>query len=90
MQQKPVTAGGIEKLDHYDKQFETSLEKLFLRLGLSRTGFAEFLGVSYVTYCNWRNGRYEKVNDFPKNSIGAYLRLSDEDLQELVAERNVE
>lgn len=81
----------IEKLDHYDKQFEASLEKLFRRTGLtSRTSFAKFLGVSYVAYCNWRNGRYQKANDFPKNSINAYLRLSDKELHSLVMERNVQ
>jgi DNA-binding transcriptional regulator YiaG len=89
--QKKVTAGGIQKLEHFDKPFVAKLEQLYVRTGLSSyTAYAEFLGVTYATLCNWRSGRYQKSNEFPKNSIDAYLRLSDEDLNALVVERNVE
>jgi hypothetical protein len=80
----------IEKLDHFDKSFAAKLEQLYVSTGLvNRTSFAQFLGVSYVTYCNWRNGRHQKTNEFPKYSIDAYLRLSEKELRALVVERNV-
>lgn len=78
----------LKKRKHFDKEFAANLEALFARSGIeSRTDFAEFLGVSYVTYCNWRNGRYAAINDFYSNSIEAYLKLSDLQLQTLVRAR---
>jgi len=73
-----------------DPKFNRELEDLYELCGgekeLTRVSFAEFLGVTYASYCNWRNGRYP-VNEFTRNAIEAYLLLDSADLQALVAAR---
>lgn len=73
--------------DKYDAEFDRDLELLFLRTGLTHTAVAAFLGVSYVTYCNWRKGRYQGLNNFPKFAVDAYTRLTDGELKVLIDQR---
>lgn len=72
---------------NYDPDFDRDLELLFLRTSLTHTALAAFLGVSYVTYCNWRKGRYKGLNNFAKYAIDVYTLLSDADLMKLVGQR---
>lgn len=71
-----------------ESEFVTTLEQLFERTGIdTRTGFAEFLGVTYQSYCNWRNDANVASLNFHKYAIEAYLKLSVRELKELVRER---
>lgn len=77
--------------DHFDAQFVKQLEELYERLGgeaeLTRTDFAEkFLGVTYVSYCNWRRGEYP-VNAMSRNSIESYVKHSDAELKRILKQR---
>lgn len=71
--------------------FQENLEELFERSGIpTRTGFAEFLGVTYMAYCNWRSGAKWPSNKLTEYAVEAYLMLSDADLKALVEQRIAE
>ncbi len=77
-----------EEVTVYEDKFVVDLEKLFGRfVNLTRKEFASFLGVSYVTYCNWRTGRYTNANKLPEYAIEGYLKLSTTALNDLLASR---
>lgn len=68
------------------KPFLELLEELFKRTGIEqRTAFAAFLGVNYVTYCNWRAGH--TVTRVVQFAVEGYSQLSDQALKKLVVER---
>lgn len=91
MTHQKAPPGSLKKKEHYDKEFVTALEELYDRTGIQKqTAFAEFLGISYVTYCNWRTGNYSTRNNFHKLAVEAYLLLSDKHLKALVAQRITE
>lgn len=73
-----------------DKKLPELIDDLYKRLGgeedMSRTSFAEFLGVTYQTYCNWRTGR-KPENNFARFAIESYLSLDDITLTKLMAKR---
>lgn len=71
-----------------EAQFQDKLETLFERSGIpTRTGFAEFLGVSYVAYCYWRTGTKYPSNKLTEYAVDVYLMLSDKELKALVVQR---
>ncbi|HUW12480.1 MAG TPA: helix-turn-helix domain-containing protein [Anaerolineae bacterium] len=52
----------------------TYIKDLRTRLGLTRAGFAERLGVGYSTVCLWEQGRTKP----DRRNAAALQRLSDE------------
>jgi hypothetical protein len=69
-------------------EFVSDLETLMDLTGIEKhTAFAEFLGVTYMTYCNWRNHKNVASINFHKYAIEAYLRLPERELRALVRER---
>lgn len=76
--------------DYYDKELHERLDKLYDKCGgpksLTRTEFAKFLGVSYASYCNWRNGTTQ-ATDSLKHSVEVHLMLSKDQLSKLVQKR---
>lgn len=74
-----------------ETDFVANLEGLFKLTGIdSRTKFAEFLGVTYMTYCNWRNNNNVASLNFHNYAIEAYLKLPARELKALVRERIAE
>lgn len=67
------------------------LEQLYQRcvelVGTNRTSFPALIGVTYVTYCNWRAGRYP-VDQFTRFSVEAHLALGDATLRQLLKARD--
>lgn len=78
-----------EKGEFYDAKFVAQMEKVYNRCaglaeqGMTRQGFAKFLGVSYATYCNWREGR-SNTRPGTKDLIGLYARLKDDELKKRI------
>ena len=74
-----------------DDEFLDNLEKLFEATGITkRTAFADFLGITYMTYCNWRNNNSVASLNFHNYAIEAYLKLPAHELKALVRERIAE
>jgi DNA-binding XRE family transcriptional regulator len=73
-----------------NKKLPELIDDLYERVGgeehLSRTSFAEFLGVTYQTYCNWRTGKTPD-NNFTKFAIESYLSLDNNTLSKMIAKR---
>lgn len=85
---EPTLFSDIKQVhENYDPAFAADLELLFLRTNLTHRDLAAFLGVSNMTYCNWRNGRYKGDNNLPKFAVDAYCRLDDQTLADLIEER---
>lgn len=71
-----------------EAQFQDNLEELYTRTGIQqRTVFAEFLGVTYQAYCNWRSGAKYPSNKLTEYAVDVYLMLSDKELKALVVQR---
>lgn len=82
---------GLPTVTDRDEYFDAStvkkLEELYERTELgNRTHFAKFLGVHYVTYCNYRRGR-NRIPEPVKQLVKQYLKMSDKELKWVISER---